>query len=150
MGLDMYLNGNIFFWDSDEDRIKVDGKPVKEMSIELGYWRKYPDLHGFIVREFANGVDECQDIELGEDDCEKIAKAIEDDDLPETQGFLFGTSDWHKDEKAQNAKVFRDAVKWTNGKDDGKVLTFKSALDKIDLNLEHSRVSRYIVYRASW
>jgi hypothetical protein len=27
---------------------------------EVGYWRKHPDLHGYIVETFADGVDACQ------------------------------------------------------------------------------------------
>ena len=46
---------------------------------ELAYWRKHPDLHGYIVKTFAGGKDECQDIELGKDELEILLKAIEID-----------------------------------------------------------------------
>jgi len=39
---------------------------------ELVYWRKHPDLHGFIVTTFADGVDNCQQIWLSDNDIETI------------------------------------------------------------------------------
>jgi len=45
MGLDMYL-----------------GVRTPEGTQEVGYWRKANAVHGWFVRECANGVDECQEI----------------------------------------------------------------------------------------
>jgi hypothetical protein len=45
MGLDMYL-----------------GVRTEEGTLEVGYWRKANAVHGWFVRECANGVDECQEI----------------------------------------------------------------------------------------
>jgi hypothetical protein len=45
MGLDMYL-----------------GVRTSEGTQEVGYWRKANAVHGWFVRECANGVDECQEI----------------------------------------------------------------------------------------
>jgi len=63
------------------------------MTIDLGYWRKHADLHGYIINTFADGVDECQKIELSEDDLDKIIKAIKNDELEKDHsGFFFGNS----------------------------------------------------------
>jgi hypothetical protein len=45
MGLDMYL-----------------GVRTSEGTQEVGYWRKANAIHGWFVRELADGVDECQEI----------------------------------------------------------------------------------------
>jgi hypothetical protein len=61
MGLDMYLVG----------------KTSDGTNKELGYWRKHPDLHGFIVNEFGGGIDECQQIDLNEECLKQILLAVE-------------------------------------------------------------------------
>ena len=80
MGLDMYLN------DSKGN--------------ELGYWRKANAIHGWIVREKANDVDECQMIPLTRNDLEQLRKVCLNvllnpekahDYLPPTSGFFFGS-----------------------------------------------------------
>ena len=48
MGLDMYLYAK-----SKNDEVE-----------NVGYWRKANAIHGWFVRELANGVDECQVIEV--------------------------------------------------------------------------------------
>ncbi len=76
MGLDMY----VYREDDAEDAAPV------------CYWRKHPNLHGFIVQTFAAGVDECQQIYLDDAKVEAILKATLEDKLPVTQGFFFGVS----------------------------------------------------------
>ena len=49
--------------------------------LSLGYWRKHPDLHGFIVKTFANGKDECQRIDLTGEDLIKIIEAVKSNTL---------------------------------------------------------------------
>lgn len=69
---------------------------------ELCYWRKHPDLHGYIVNTFANGVDECQEIPLSKECVQAILLASEEDGLPHTEGFFFGTS---RDEDKQDTNT---------------------------------------------
>lgn len=132
MGLDMYLEGELSPMGPPPGP-QQDGFPVVKTVLELGYWRKHPNLHGYIVQTFAEGVDECQSIFLGKEDCQKIAKAILEDELPTTSGFFFGDSEWHDGFKEAHAKIFSDAVKWL---DDGKV--------------PDSSALRSVFYRASW
>ena len=63
--------------------------------------RKHPDLHGYIVEKYADGRDECQEIELSVNDLEDIVRAIELDKLPHTEGFFFGTPEWHEEDKEE-------------------------------------------------
>lgn len=131
MGLDMYLNGNKFYltsWDSPEKNIMEDGFRVKKKIIELGYWRKHPDLHGYIVEKFADGIDECQEIELLKEDVLAIIGAVNDDKLPHTEGFFFGESS--PEDKKDTIDQLEKAIKWIDKKEDG--------------------VIKSIIYRASW
>lgn len=129
MGLDMYLNGEKFFWGFNGQRPKEDGFEVKSKTLELGYWRKHPNLHGYIVQEFAEGKDECQEIYLDADAIKKIMAAVENNELPPTTGFFFGATDGT--EKPEDLQIFQRALDWLNAPKDEKV-------------------SRSVIYRASW
>ena len=112
MGLDMYLWGreSKHF---DDPRVTDDkGRQVVACEIDLGYWRKHPNLHGFIVDTFADGVDECQRIALDVEDIEKIIHAINAKALPYTEGFFFGKSENTEAEAAFDRKVFMEALDW--------------------------------------
>jgi hypothetical protein len=125
MGLDMYLTGTKIF--------RGGGRPTKRGQkkgelIDLGYWRKHPNLHGYIVEHFAGGKDECQEIGLHSDDLRQIIEAIEAEELPETSGFFFGNSDGT--EKENDLQIFRQALAW--------------------LEEPEGNVWRYVAYQASW
>ena len=48
MGLDMYLDGEKYLWTdhlNPENNLREDGYRVKARTVELGYWRKHPNLH---------------------------------------------------------------------------------------------------------
>jgi len=128
MGLDMYLNGEKFFTSYNGKRPKEDGFEVSRHELQLGYWRKHPNLHGFIVQTFADGKDECQEIDLDAEDIEKIIQALNEADLPETSGFFFGSSDGS--EKKEDLRIFNAALKW--------------------LNTKEKEVWKSVKYRASW
>ena len=111
MGLDMYLTG--------EHRFLNDGCDPRQVASErrqLGYWRKHPNLHGFIVREFADGVDDCQELHLTSKHIRTILRAIEQDQLPSTTGFFFGHSDGR--EKPHDRMVFTTALRWLETTDE--------------------------------
>lgn len=131
MGLDMYLEGKKYLFKNYEDRskdTKEDGFRLKEKTLELGYWRKHPNLHGFIVNAFADGKDDCQEIYLNKEEMLKIITAIKQKELPHTEGFFFGASDGSEDE--ESIKTFQNAIEW--------------------LDNDEENTSKYIVYRASW
>jgi hypothetical protein len=123
MGLDMYLTGEIFFM-----KPRRRGQLKVKLSYDLGYWRKHPNLHGYIVQTFADGDDSCQQIHLSADDLRKIIAAVKAKELPETTGFFFGQSDgteWRDD-----VRIFRNAVDW--------------------LETEEANQRRSVYYQASW
>jgi hypothetical protein len=131
MGLDMYLNGRKYLftnWHKPETHPKEDGYDIKEKTLSLGYWRKHPDLHGFIVNTFASGEDECQDIDLSAEQLQQIIQAVKDKSLPKTEGFFFGASDGSEDQ--ETIETLEKAVAWI------------AAREKYE--------SRDVIYRASW
>ena len=116
MGLDMYLEGRKHPR-YGHDR-KEDGFTVNQITVELGYWRKHPNLHGFIVKNFADGNDNCEPIYLDADDINTIIKAVKKKVLPHTEGFFFGISDGSDEESAFDIKTFKTALKWLQTTDD--------------------------------
>lgn len=164
MGLDMYLNVRKSKYHSQytqslTDKViqetasalgtsllsaeeQFDAIPSVEITLEqsLAYWRKHPNLHGYIVENFAEGIDDCRPIYLWPEAIEQIIEAIENDELPSTTGFFFGASpsadsddpeerEWAEQQKAHDLAVFR------------------KALDI--MNTEEEAETR-IVYQASW
>jgi hypothetical protein len=133
MGLDMYLKGNKFFWtdwQNTENNRMEDGFKISDLNLLLGYWRKHPNLHGYIVQTLANGLDECQEISLDVDQLKNIIQAVKEKRLPATTGFFFGTSELSEAEIADDVKQLEAAIAW--------------------LEMKEPRVSRSIFYQASW
>ena len=128
MGLDMYLEGRTYRWLDRRNPPMQEGFRVKGEIIELGYWRKHPNLHGYIVKEFANGEDDCKAIWLNEDHLQKIIAAIKNKQLPHTEGFFFGESDGTED--AEDIEILEKALCWLLVKVDG--------------------ISKDVYYQASW
>ncbi len=126
----MYLEGRkTLKYDSKAKKVEMDGFVVDYIGLSLGYWRKHPDLHGFIVREFADGVDDCREIYIGDEaGLSKILVASEADGLPNTEGFFFGES--MAEDKDNTRKILEMAIAWV-AEDD-------------------PRFYRGVYYRASW
>jgi hypothetical protein len=109
MGLDMYAyvaqkaNQQSEFYEGaefdSESKDYVNKKVSKPR--ELAYWRKHPNLHGWMERlaeqkklkyESFNGIE----LELSWEDLDELERAITHKQLPATQGFFFGNdSDEH-------------------------------------------------------
>ena len=127
MGLDMYLTGDKYFHGDGRPRERGERKGEQ---YDLGYWRKHPNLHGFIVETFADGRDECQEIGLSAADIKTIIRAIEARQLPETTGFFFGKSDGDPERIAEDIRLFEAALNWLETNENG--------------------VWRSVTYQASW
>lgn len=68
-----------------------------ETDVELHYWRKHPDLHGWMAKLYVKkgGTDanfNCKTVELTATDLYALESAIKAQDLPHTRGFFFGES----------------------------------------------------------
>ena len=134
MGLDMYLSGRKvprFDFENNVATRTEDGFDVGHVELKLAYWRKHADLHGYIVETFADGVDECQDIELSAADLRQMIAAIKAGELPETEGFFFRYEGYSPANFAA-----------------GDVQKLEAALAWLETKLEDEW--RYLVYQASW
>jgi hypothetical protein len=121
MGLDQYLEArkyvSKFDYSEGFDNKKISGEYEEiskfapadfdkhadfggiNISYPVGYWRKANAIHGWVVENLADGVDECQPIYVSReklvelrDLCKTAVSqpAMAGDILPPTQGFFFG------------------------------------------------------------
>ena len=111
-----------------------------ETIYQIGYFRKFNALHSYIVKTFADGVDNCQAILLHKEDVEQIKKVLDDvlnantaekakEILPTQSGFFFGGTDY-------------DEFYFEEVKDAADLM--QSFLDNFDFE------SYQLVYQASW
>ena len=103
----------------DENYAKDDADPSKlKQPRELAYWRKHPNLQGWMERLWLEKNPEHQDnsdtmfngveLELTWEDLDRLEHAVKMQMLPPTQGFFFGDgSDKHY--QAQDLKFIQDA-----------------------------------------
>jgi len=119
MGLDMYLTKKIYIGANYEHNkvagkieLARDGKPVvvnlkRVTNIEesVGYWRKANQIHNWFVKNVQDGVDNCGDYYVSEEqlqsllnDCKavKANKDLAETILPTQGGFFFGGTDYDK------------------------------------------------------
>jgi hypothetical protein len=91
MGLDMYA-------------YTIDRTPAQPVDFkaddaqELHYWRKHPNLHGWMERRYREkgGTDpdfNCVNLQLTSEDLDALEADISARALPPTSGFFFGESD---------------------------------------------------------
>ena len=155
MGLDMYLEAHHESYKSkynkegmcvypDELKTFLDDVDLPfESSITkycIGYWRKANAIHAWFIKNCADGVDECQPINVSLDDLVKLQHTckrvladpkLAKEELPVSEGFFFGSTEYDE--------YYRDTVAYTCG-----------VLDKA-IKLIHDHGDQYrIVYQASW
>ena len=136
MGLDMYLRGEQYVSEYDHsqqapeggslkvERPKIDGFDICEYVLDMGQWRKFAPLHEYIVKEYAEGDDNCRRIELEPEQLRKIANALRHDKLPANEdcgGCFFGSIPkcWQEErtERAwEHAQKFEKAAYWIEQK----------------------------------
>jgi hypothetical protein len=116
MGLDMYLNASVYLSDYNvaekekkEEMLKLFPElqeylknPIKEVNIEIGYWRKANAIHEWFVQNVQQGEDDCRSYSVSREElaelknlCEKVLadKSLAKELLPPTSGFFFGSTD---------------------------------------------------------
>jgi len=89
MGLDQYATAR-----RGEAKKDDEGFTYYEDSMELSYWRKHPNLQGWMENlYYEKGGDEdfnCVDLELTLEDLNSLEESLDEEALPETAGFFFG------------------------------------------------------------
>lgn len=93
------------------------------VSIPVGYWRKANAIHGWIVNNCADGVDECQRIGISKDKAEELVsickeviknKSKANELLPPQSGFFFGSYDideWYINDLKRTVSIFTKILK---------------------------------------
>jgi len=124
MGLDQYAYvaakaGVQDEYHSEENYDKDDADPTKVSAPrELAYWRKHPNLQGWMERLWLERNPEHQDnrdaafngveLELTWEDLDRLEHAVKQRMLPPTQGFFFG-EDSDKHYRKQDLEFIRNA-----------------------------------------
>jgi hypothetical protein len=95
MGLDMYAyvatkaGQQQEYWEQDSDTPQTVSKPR-----EIAYWRKHPNLHGWMQKLWESQGNEGDfngdELELTYDDLERLELDVIAGTLPGTTGFFFG------------------------------------------------------------
>lgn len=121
MGLDMYLKGkrylSSYFKEGDNELAgkiadlfpelngrsgRFDGNIVKEVMVELGYWRKANAIHKWFVDNCQEGEDDCRAYYVGREQLEELRELCKEiladrkqavHKLPPTAGFFFGSTE---------------------------------------------------------
>mgnify|MGYP003346690843 FL=1 len=93
MGLDMYA-----FSTKAKLKKEVDFDTINVETEEVHYWRKHPNLHGWMQNLYENkgGTSDSFNgdcVVLTESDLDNLEYDINRGQLPDTQGFFFGNSD---------------------------------------------------------
>ena len=106
MGLDMYA-----FSTKAKPKTEVDFETKNFQPEEVHYWRKHPNLHGWMENLYRDkGGDKHSDfngecVVLTEFDLEILEEDIKNNNLPDTSGFFFGESA-NNDEENENDLLF--------------------------------------------
>ena len=112
MGLDQYATAR-----RGESKTDEEGYEYYEDSMELAYWRKHPNLQGWMENLWRekgnNGEFNCVDLELTLGDLEALEASIDGADLPKTVGFFFGqdSDDHHLEQDREFIVQARAAIK---------------------------------------
>ena len=120
MGLDMYAYvaakagaqaefGEGASWDKEKGAMV---NPNATEPREIAYWRKHPNLHGWMQRLWESkgnsGEFNGDELELTWEDLEQLEQDIRNKNLPDTTGFFFGR-DADDEYREQDLKFVREA-----------------------------------------
>ena len=124
------------------------------VTMPFAYWRKENAIHNYIVKNFAHGKDECQEIELDTEGVKEFVEVLKKviategkvkdltcrELLPTTSGFFFGSTDydeWYWIGLKYTLERFESLLNYTKEVSD---------LEKWDSPKKIQKV----IYRASW
>ena len=137
MGLDQYLRvhkseyqsnfrGNMESYPEELAVIntsKDDQTIIKEVSYNVGYWRKANAIHKWIVDNCAGGEDDCRPVMMSKEDIQNLRNACLEvlidkskapQILPTSDGFFFGSTDydeWYMENIKYTADLLQGVLK---------------------------------------
>jgi hypothetical protein len=141
MGLDMYLNKKTYvqYWEHNGDNnyevsvtkagqpAGIDGRKVKYVIEEAGYWRKANQIHQWFVENVQDGIDNCGEYYVSAEKlrellalCKSIQNqpAVAEEVLPTASGFFFGGTEydeWYYKDIENTIQILNEALADTNG-----------------------------------
>ena len=142
MGLDMYLNAKRYvskhFNPNDEAVARAiqeqfpelagrvdhwgESSPIKEVTVEAGYWRKANAIHQWFVKNVQEGKDDCRPYYVGREQLEELRdvckrvlqfRHLAVELLPAQSGFFFGSTDyddWYYQDLEQTVAIIDDVL----------------------------------------
>ncbi len=136
MGLDMMLYMNVWGMSDEKFQEDVDKAVMPRFSslrgieprlvfvrYEVLMWRKANAIHNWFVQNVQEGVDDCGEYEVSEEDLRKLLKDVEEvlkdkskapEILPTTDGFFFGDTDYDEyyfDDLKYTAKGIKNVLR---------------------------------------
>lgn len=186
MGLDMYLQKKTYVknWSHQKPEeqhkitVKIGGKLRKDIkperisyiTEEVAYWRKFNALHGWFVENCAGGVDECQEIYVGEEGLEKVLGVLKqvNELLNKSKPVVKVLQDWNGKDYEVTTYDCEDEVKdifsptqgFFFGSDEidgyykkeveNTIEVIENLLEEDKMSKEHGLYSGEFYYRASW
>ena len=147
MGLDMYLNAKRFLWNAEESVInkisesfpELGDAKIKQVTAEVGYWRKANAIHKWFVDNVQEGTDDCGTYEVSNEKLKELLELINKvlankkqahKLLPCVSGFFFGNTDYDK--------YYFEDLEYT-----------KTLIEKL-VNNETQMKDWYLEYHSSW
>ena len=120
MGLDMFLEKEIYIYESDRSKISIKGLPdkahykfditkIRSLILSVATWRKANQIHKWFVDNVQDGVDDCKRYYVHADQlirleelCQIVLKGknkskriiLAKEVLPTKEGFFFGTTEY--------------------------------------------------------
>jgi len=149
MGLDMYLNKEIYISEYDKNKdlidqiynlleVKDESNNYKHLEITLPaiYWRKANQIHSWFVQNVQEGVDECQESEVSIEDLKRLLDTVnkqlenkEEIILKPQSGFFFGNTDidedYWQDLEETKKQVEREISFYDSEKEKGRIWSFQ-------------------------
>lgn len=139
MGLDMYLSRRMYFSGYESDKTTpayaayqrvveaVGIKPVAytpslTVSVNVAYWRKANAIHNWFVQNLADGVDDCQSVDVSLDSVKELRDLVREvlgnkekavNLLPPSGGFFFGGTeydDWYFEQLEETDKMLTEVL----------------------------------------
>lgn len=97
-----------------QPEVEVDFQvPEDAESVEFFYWRKHPNLHGWMESLYENkgGQEEfnCVNVKLTMEDLDSLERDLNSSRLPSTSGFFFGQSNGSLEEIQEDLDFVKQA-----------------------------------------
>jgi hypothetical protein len=152
MGLDMFLDVEVFFW-TDTSKVQekirkalgiktILDKRIKRVIIEGIYWRKANAIHKWFVNKVQNGKDDCGQYEVSHETLKELLGIIDrvlkdhglaEVDLPTEDGFFFGSTEYNKG--------YFENLKYTKKQLEEHLQMYDQKIDNVSISF---------IYHSSW